>query len=86
MIIFSFCKNIYVTINKDKEGKERLDNNGNRHAIIVIRDVVAYEAVPLKSLTLDDIAKKVQEAETALKNVKDKLLKLYKIIGKLRLN
>lgn len=45
----------YVTINKDKEGKERLDNNGNRHAIIVIRDVVAYEAVPLKSLTLDDI-------------------------------
>ena len=45
----------YVTINKDKDGKVRLDNNGNQHAIVVIRDVVAYEAVPLKSLTLDDI-------------------------------
>ena len=45
----------YVTINKDKEGKVRLDNNGNQHAIVVIRDVVAYEPVPLKSLTLDDI-------------------------------
>lgn len=45
----------YVTINKDKEGKERLDKNGNHHAIIVIRAVESYEQVPLKSLTLDDI-------------------------------
>lgn len=45
----------YVTINKDKDGNERLDNKGNHHAIIVIRAVESYEQVPLKSLTLDDI-------------------------------
>ena len=45
----------YVTINKDKEGKLRLDKQGHKHAIIVIRKVKSYEPVPLKSLTLDDI-------------------------------
>ena len=45
----------YVTINKDKEGKLRLDKQGHKHAIIVIRIVKSYEPVPLKSLTLDDI-------------------------------
>lgn len=45
----------YVTINKDKEGKERLDKNGKHHAILVIRAVADYEVVPPKSYTLDDI-------------------------------
>lgn len=45
----------YVTINKDKEGNERLDKNGKHHAIVVIREVVDYEVVPPKSLSLDDI-------------------------------
>lgn len=45
----------YVTINKDKDGNERLDKNGKHHAIIVIRAVSGYEHVPPKSLTLDDI-------------------------------
>ena len=45
----------YVSINKDKEGNPKLDNKGHKHAIIVIRDVESYEAVPLQSLTLEDI-------------------------------
>ena len=45
----------YVTINKDKDGKLRLDKKGHKHAIIVVRAVTSYEPVPLKSLTLDDI-------------------------------
>lgn len=45
----------YVTINKDKDGNERLDKNGKHHAIIVIRAVNGYESVPPKSLSLDDI-------------------------------
>ena len=45
----------FVTINKDKDGNERLDKNGKHHAIIVIRAVSSYEPVPPKSLSLDDI-------------------------------
>ena len=48
-------ESFYVTINKDKDGNVRLDKNGHKHAIIVIRAVKSYEPVPIKSLTLDDI-------------------------------
>ena len=45
----------YVTINKDKDGNERLDKNGKHHPILVIREIADYEVVPPKSYTLDDI-------------------------------
>ena len=45
----------FVTIDKDKNKKVRLDKNGQKHLVLVIREVVSYESVPHTSYSLDDI-------------------------------
>lgn len=46
----------YVTVDKNKNGIERLDKNGNKHYIAIISNFRnATHAEPMSSLSLDDL-------------------------------
>ena len=45
----------YVTIDKDANKVARLDKNGNKHLVLVIRDIKSFIPAPKKSYSLDDL-------------------------------
>ena len=48
-------KAAFITIDKDKDKKYRVDKNGNHHLILVIEDGVSVEPFPYEDFTFDDI-------------------------------
>lgn len=45
----------FITVNRDRETKQvKLDKNGHKHAVIVIRDFEKVEKAPYKPMTLED--------------------------------
>ena len=45
----------YIKVDKDKDKKVRLDKNGRRHAVLVIREVIEFTPCPRTDINFDDI-------------------------------
>lgn len=45
----------FITVDKDSDKKPRLDKNGHRHLVLVVRDVVSITEAPRTSYSLDDL-------------------------------
>ena len=45
----------FITIDKDIDGKPRLDKNGKKHAVLVMQSFKEYAPKPRKSMSFDDI-------------------------------
>lgn len=45
----------FITIDKDINGKPRLDKNGKKHAVLVMQSFKEYTPKPRKSMSFDDI-------------------------------
>ena len=45
----------YITVDKKENGDIRLDKNGKKHCIVVIRKFASYEPLPHNAITFDDI-------------------------------
>lgn len=45
----------FTTVDKDKNGKARLDKNGKKHLILVINEFESVIEAPRKTYTLDDL-------------------------------
>lgn len=45
----------FITWDKDKEGKFRLDKNGKKHKVLVLRSLLGYTACPRTTIDFEDI-------------------------------
>ena len=45
----------FITIDKDKDKKYRLDKNGHQHLVLVIEDAISVEPYPFEEFTFDDM-------------------------------
>ena len=45
----------FITVDKTKDGKPRLDKYGKKHGLLVINTFQEYVSVPRKSMTFDDL-------------------------------